>query len=262
MKNDNKNICSIKIISQPSNENPFVIIYKPKNIPSAPLTIDDNNNALSMALHFFPEIKNVVGKKQIEYGLIHRIDTSTDGLLLIATTQQSYDFFINLQKENKFIKRYHAECEYIKNYVEYKKGFPVCKNLIDFDKESLGKEKKEIIQQSAFRFFGPGRKEVRPVIINDKKSALKKVESSKTVFKIYSTKILLEKNSFNNSIIAKCEISNGFRHQVRCHLAWMNLPIKGDLIYNINSTEKELKFTAYELEFIHPITKKNIKFSI
>ena len=99
MKNDNKNICSIKIISQPSNENPFVIIYKPKNIPSAPLTIDDNNNALSMALHFFPEIKNVVGKKQIEYGLIHRIDTSTDGLLLIATTQQAYDFFINLKKD-------------------------------------------------------------------------------------------------------------------------------------------------------------------
>ena len=82
----------IKIIFEPDKNKPFLVIYKPKNLPSAPLNKNDKNNALSQAIQIFPEIQNVTGKKQIEYGLLHRLDTATDGLLLICTTQECYDF--------------------------------------------------------------------------------------------------------------------------------------------------------------------------
>ena len=37
-------INQIKILSEPSIQNPYVIVYKPKGIPSAPLSFDDKNN--------------------------------------------------------------------------------------------------------------------------------------------------------------------------------------------------------------------------
>ena len=89
----------IKIIFEPDKNKPFLVIYKPKNLPSAPLNENDKNNALSQAIQLFPEIQNVIGKKQIEYGLLHRLDTATDGLLLICTTQECYDFLFEQQKK-------------------------------------------------------------------------------------------------------------------------------------------------------------------
>lgn len=254
MNKDKENIQSIKIISSPTKEDPFLIIYKPKNIPSAPLSIDDKNNALSMAIEFFPEIKDVSGKKQIEYGLLHRIDTPTDGLLLIATRQDSYDFLSKEQENNNFIKRYRAKCDFINEYSSLVDGFPFCNNSLEI--KNLNKDSVlEVIQESMFRFYGPGRKEVRPVILDDSKASIKK-----STGKIYTTKIKVLKK---DSIYVDCEITNGFRHQVRCHLAWMNLPIKGDLIYNKNAcSADDFLFTAYELEFLHPVTKKVLKYSI
>ena len=55
-----------------------------------------------------------------------------------------------------------------------------------------------------------------------------------------------------------CRITRGFRHQVRCHLAWIGLPVMGDAVYNMNYSGTEnscdMQFFASELEFPHPIT--------
>jgi 23S rRNA-/tRNA-specific pseudouridylate synthase len=32
-----------------------------------------------------------------------------------------------------------------------------------------------------------------------------------------------------------CRITEGFRHQVRCHLAWVGLPVVGDETYGVSS---------------------------
>ena len=114
----------IKIISEPTYEKSFLIIYKPKNLPSAPLSKTDTDNALYQAMQLFPQIKQVKGKKEIEYGLLHRLDTATDGLLLICTSQHSYDFLIEQQNQNKFIKTYIAECDFIKDNALSLGSFP------------------------------------------------------------------------------------------------------------------------------------------
>ena len=89
----------IDIIKEPTPDKPYLVIYKPKGLPSAPLTTDDKDNALTQACAMYPQIKSVCGKKAIEYGLLHRLDTATDGLIVIAASQECYDFLQNEQKD-------------------------------------------------------------------------------------------------------------------------------------------------------------------
>lgn len=245
----------IQIISPATFENPFVVIYKPQNIPSAPLKDSDKNCALYQTAQFFPDVLKVNGRKSIEKGLVHRIDTATDGLLLLATEQKSYDYFLEQENQGNFIKSYTAICQYIKNLTKLKNGFP--QNLYSQKIENMQSGDNLFLEvKSYFRAFGKGRKEVRPVIKFDKMAALKKSSLVE-----YSTKIKISKTAHN--YICYCQLEKGFRHQVRCHLAWIGLPICGDKVYNPTVQENcEFMFSATGLDFFHPITQKKLQFSI
>ena len=52
------------------------------------------------------------GKKEIEGGMVHRVDTETTGLLLCARNQQFYDYIIQQQNIGNFRKYYTAYCNY------------------------------------------------------------------------------------------------------------------------------------------------------
>lgn len=228
----------ISIIHTPTNEKPFLVINKPKGLPSAPLSADDTNNAVAQAIELFPEIKNVTGKKQIEYGLLHRIDTQTDGLLLIATTQEFYDYMQKEQADGNFFKYYTAKCE----------NLITNGNLIT--NVSAGSQG---TISSYFRPYGPGNKEVRSVTKDCGTAALKKIGSKK----IYNTEYkILNADCGNSECMVECKISQGYRHQVRCHLAWIGLPIVGDIIYNKKkvpeNTQEPMKFSATKIEFEYP----------
>ena len=63
----------------------FIVCDKPAGLPSAPLNANDTKaTALSQMIALCPAILSVKGKKEFEYGLVHRIDTATRGLLLAA----------------------------------------------------------------------------------------------------------------------------------------------------------------------------------
>lgn len=237
----------IEFLNTPSKENQFLVISKPSGLPTAPLSAQDTNNALYLAAQTFPEILNVNGKKEIEHGLIHRIDTVTEGLILIATTQDAYENFINQQKNNNFIKYYTAVCQKNQNK---KEGFP------DFPQPNIFCQN-EFQIQSYFRYFGQGRKEVRPVPIeNLNKTQQKKVEGTS----IYTTNVKIISQE-NDTLKVECNITKGFKHQVRCHLCWANLPIKNDPTYNKNANPSEqIAFYASKLQFLHPVTNQIITF--
>lgn len=237
----------IEFLNTPSKENPFLVISKPSGLPTAPLSAQDTYNALYLAAQTFPEILSVNGKKEIEHGLIHRIDTVTEGLILIATTQDAYENFINQQKNNKFTKFYTAICQKNQNK---KEGFP------DFPQPNIFCQN-EFQIQSYFRYFGQGRKEVRPVPVeNQNKTQQKKVENTS----IYTTNVKIISQQ-NDTVKVECNITKGFKHQVRCHLAWVNLPIKNDPIYNKNANPSEqIAFYASKLQFLHPVTNQIITF--
>lgn len=238
----------IKIIHKPTEDEPYVIISKPADLPSAPLNATETENALCKAAVFFPEIKKVAGKKSIEYGLLHRIDTDTSGLLMIATSQFFYDYMIKEQTEGRFLKTYRAVCNIDNKNSEELGGFPVSNMNTD-----LVKKLKKVTVNSYFRNFGEGLKSVRPVTDDSGKAALKKLGNKKN----YSTEIFLLKfDEQENTAEFQCSISAGYRHQVRCHLAWCGFPIKGDRLYNRNCGSGQLEFQATALKFTDPFTGK------
>ncbi len=233
----------IEIIKEPTSDKPFLVIYKPKGLPSAPLSEDDKDNALAQAAAMYPEIKKVCGKKAIEYGLLHRLDTATDGLLLIAASQDCYDFLMTEQREGRFIKTYSALCDIIPDNAELLGGFP------PVPAPSLRESSAtKLTVISYFRPYGEGRKEVRPVTEASGKAALSKLGSKK----LYTTKIEITKIS-DSQAKAVCEITEGYRHQVRCHLAWAGYPVSGDLLYNSDKKNAEnLLFSATKISFEYP----------
>lgn len=228
----------MKIIKEITEDKPFLIVFKPSGIPSAPLSENDTNNIFFQVAQKYPQVLNVIGRKKIEHGLIHRLDTVTSGLIIIAATQDSYEELIELQKQNKIKKYYKAICEYKPEILQKLKGFPP-------QIEKYSTLKKEYLLKSYFRHYGIGRKEVRPVCENCGKQILKKVEQKK----IYSTKIKILSENEQKIQVETC-ITNGFKHQIRSHLAWLGLPIISDPVYNISKEKNktEMNFCAYKID--------------
>ena len=222
----------IKIIHAPDSQKPFLIIDKPAGLPSAPLNENDKENAFSQAAALFSQILQVKGKKPVEGGLLHRLDTATSGLMIIAATQECYDFLQEEQKEGRIIKTYLAECAVPEPFE--------------------GQGNKSFTIQSYFRPYGPGRREVRPVTADSNKAALDKVEKKV----LYTTDIRIKSiNKEKNTALVECKITNGYRHQVRCHLAWAGLPVINDLLYNPDADKKSteaMHFCACKIEFEYP----------
>lgn len=245
---------NIKIISEPSKENPFIVLYKPHNLPTAPLSNTESNNALCQAEKLFPEINYVKGKKEIEKGLIHRLDTVTAGLVLIATDQIFYEKMIDIQKNNQFIKYYRAFSDICKDNAYTLGNFPPLNGNFE-----LNQCNDTVYTKSYFRPFGNGSKEVRPVTEFSGPAALKKIGNKVE----YETEIKLISNDLKSAELL-CSIKKGFRHQVRCHLAWIGYPCKNDPLYNSLTpvSNNEIGFEACGFEFPHPYTGEKIAFRI
>jgi 23S rRNA pseudouridine1911/1915/1917 synthase len=121
--------------------------------------------------------------------------------------------------------------------------------------------KQQLVIESYFRPYGPGRKLVRPVIDAEKKH--KEIAKDKGSF--YRTEIInIDNNAFTVSI------KRGFRHQIRCHLCWIGFPIKNDPLYSHedkNSNECDLgqrilALRAHVLSFIDPLTGNTEEYRI
>jgi 23S rRNA pseudouridine1911/1915/1917 synthase len=240
----------IKVVHEPSLKEPFAVVYKPHGLPSAPLSVDDKENAFCYAACLFPELYDVCGKKQIEHGLLHRLDNEACGVLLIASTQQSYDFLIEAQKNGKFEKMYSVTCVLNKKNADSLGGFPP---VPDIAETAAGQE---IVLTSSFRPYGEGRKQVRPVTGESGKAAGRK--GGTAVYKTEIQIIDIEKTT----VITHCHITAGYRHQVRCHLAWQGIPAQGDKLYNALYGGGEMQFEGSGISFPHPITGAEVIFSI
>ena len=174
--------------------------------------------------------------------------------MVIAATQDCYDFLSLEQKEGRFIKYYEAECDILSENAKELGGFPPLPLQVQNDLSLRGAlaTKQNISLTSFFRPYGEGRKEVRPVTEEYGKAALSKLGKQK----LYTTSISITKISDDKkTVFVECKITEGYRHQVRCHLAWAGLPVRGDLLYNSNSDIKKaenLLFSATKISFEYP----------
>ena len=211
----------------------------------------------------------VRGKKAVEAGLLHRLDTDTRGLVLFAKDQKVYDFLAARQEAGQMIKTYCA-------FVEPKLSLTMEYNGYGFDvtelsalkelsaaQRGIAAQEQVVVQEriaaklpltleSQFRNFGPGAKRVAPVFPGSR--------HYKKDGRLYTTVIEAADILPSPPLIrVRCCLSRGYRHQVRAHLAAAGLPIVGDPLYAPQGAEAppesaqvSLQLYAVSLEFPDP----------
>lgn len=221
------------------------MVFKPHGLPTAPLREDETHTLLGWYLVRFPEAAAVAGKKNIEHGLIHRLDTPTEGLVLIAKNQAAYDKFQEAQSGDLIRKTYQALCDL--------EGGNDAWKLVGGLPHTI---------QSRFRAWGPGGREVRPVFEGDRRY--------ESAGRDYTTILEALDLSLPGKALCRCSLTRGYRHQVRAHLASLHIPIEGDSLYNRlnasaepeNAAAPVLALSAVSITFPDPDSSASITISL
>ena len=268
----------MRVVRKPNESDPFLLLWKARGVPSVPhanskkrSSCGEEFSAVSFAKERFPELQRVSTHRAGECGLLHRLDTDACGLLLFATTQASYDALFAAQRDGKCLKTYEALCTPNDDNAALLGGFPPEKTVALENAAghaimlpctaalpetvSAGDASPVVrrlpnafIISSQFRAYGTGRRTVRPVTASSNTAARKKSGTQQ-----YITRVQIV-GATENGVLTRCSIANGFRHQVRCHLAWKGLPVRGDTLYNAQYDGTTLQFECVALSFPHPLT--------
>ena len=154
-------------------------------------------------------------------GVVHRLDRPTTGLVLFAKTSKALPRLNKLFAEKKAVKTYWA--------------------LV---KNTPPKQNDRLVHW------------LRKNPKNNKSTAFdREVEGSKKAILSYTVL-----KSLDNFDLLHIDLETGRHHQIRCQLAKIGCPIKGDLKYGFSRSNKDASISlhARTLEFIHPVKKETI----
>ncbi len=162
-------------------------------------------------LEIRPEIKNV--GKAPRYGIVHRLDKDTSGILLIAKNNKALFFFQKQFKTRSIVKKYIALVSGV-----IKEDERVIKTLI-------GRSYNNYKKQKVYLFGEPDSKGKREAI---------------TFLKVIKR--------FSNCTLIEVIPKTGRKHQIRCHLSYINHPIIGDNLYGFKNQDLAKKLNRH---FLH-----------
>jgi 23S rRNA pseudouridine1911/1915/1917 synthase len=214
----------------------FAVIFKPPRMHCAPVRAGNSDTLLDWYAALFPPVMELSGRKEGEGGLLHRLDFETQGLVLCAKNQSALDFLLAVQEQGNFIKEYSAIGQ---KAVSLPPSFPPPPAF------SLHTP---FVIESYFRPFGPGRKQVRPVTDTHNKDRSG----------LYQTEVI----TINESCVFTIKLKKGFRHQIRCHLAWIGRPVRNDPVYGEPSADGFLALRSHRLFFTDPRSGKPCEYGI
>lgn len=154
-------------------------------------------------------------------GIVHRIDKDTSGLLLIAKNNKSHAILTEYFKNHQNIKR---------EYIALICGkFPHESATID---APIGRDPK------------------------DRKKMTVTADNSKNA--ITHLKVL---KKYQDYTLVSLVLETGRTHQIRVHMNYIGYPIYNDPVYNTKKCTEFGQFLhSYKMDFIHPITKKEMHF--
>jgi len=154
-------------------------------------------------------------------GIVHRIDKDTSGLIVIAKNNKSHAILSEYFKEHNNIKR-----EYIALICGH---FPHDSATID---APIGRDPKD-------------RKKMTVTATNSKSA-------------ITHLKVL---KKYKDYTLVSLILETGRTHQIRVHMNYIGYPIYNDPVYNTKkSTEFGQFLHSHKMDFIHPVTKKEMHF--
>ena len=154
-------------------------------------------------------------------GVVHRLDRPTSGVIVFARTSKALPRLNKSFAERKTKKLYWA----------------VVKNLPPKDSDTLTHYLKRNPKQ------------------NKSYANIKEVPESKKAILHYQVLKKLQRY-----VALEIRLETGRHHQIRAQLASINCPIKGDLKYGFDRSNKDgsIHLHARELSFMHPVKKQEI----
>ncbi|MFI3238549.1 MAG: RluA family pseudouridine synthase [Lachnospiraceae bacterium] len=206
------------------------VIYKPAGIAVQASRIGEMDVEHELLNYSVRKDKNAY------VGIVHRLDQPVEGVLVVARTKQVASQLSKQLLDSVLNKKYH-----VISYVSHsKKTLTTSETWISLEDYMLKKGKISVVVPSQ---------------TPDAKIALLRYK-------------LLDQRE--ETAFLDVEIQTGRFHQIRTQFASRNLPIVGDMKYG---TEQSLEYSkkqgiktvalcAYQISFVHPVTRKSMEFSI
>ena len=159
----------------------------------------DEESLVDVLLEKCPEIKGV-GDDDMRPGIVHRLDKSVGGLLVVAKTQKMFEF-LKKQFQDRSVRKEYLALVYGVTSKDYDK--------IDFPIERSSKGFKMAAKPMGTEIGG-------------------RVREAITEFQV--------EQRFVNYTFIRVKIKTGRTHQIRCHMTAYGHPIVGDDLYSTAKT--------------------------
>ena len=159
---------------------------------------------------------------EVFLGVTHRLDRPTSGVVLFARTSKALTRLNEMFKSHEQIK---------KTYWAIVQGCP---------KQPAARLENWLIRNET-----------------QNKSYIAKPHANNAKQAILEYKILVRGENYT---LLEVNLETGRHHQIRCQLAAIGCPVKGDLKYGAKRSNPDggICLHARKIEFIHPVSKENI----
>lgn len=182
----------------------LLIIDKPAGMTVHPGAGFKGETLASALLYHYKDI-SIVGEEH-RPGIVHRLDKDTSGVILVAKTQEMYEFLKNAFQDRKIKKEYIA---LVLGKMEKPHGFidtPIGQSKTDFRKQTVKNPK-------------------------DSKEAL-------TEYKVLE--FLENPDTLDQYSLILVKLHTGRTHQIRVHFSSLGHPLLGDELYGGKKTQIKL----------------------
>jgi 23S rRNA pseudouridine1911/1915/1917 synthase len=211
----------IKIIYEDEN---LLVVDKPAGVvvfPEGATLKNQEKTLIDYLTEKFPELKNA--GETPRYGIVHRLDKDTSGILLVAKNTEALIFlqkqFINTSVLSASLGNKNCDSSsltLLDNRRVEKKYTALATGFI--------REEKGEIKTLIGRAKGDKRKQ-KAYPLTD--ISLKGLREAITDFKVIKR--------FEDYTLLEVQIKTGRRHQIRCHLSYLKHPIAGDKLYGFKN---------------------------
>ncbi len=158
-------------------------------------------------------------------GIVHRLDRDTQGLMIIAKTDEALAHLKAQFQARKIVKKYAARVTGV-----------VAKDTVDID-------------------VPIGRHRNQRTLMTTSTSAIVTPKPAQTLVTV--------KHRWTNQTLIEARPITGRTHQIRVHLAAIGHPVIGDVLYNKHpGKDNALALQAVYLKFVHPLTQQDMEFML
>lgn len=205
----------------------LIVINKPYNLTTHPAPSCKEPTLVNILIKKYPELKELDNERP---GIVHRLDKDTSGLMIIAKNREVQEK-LKLMFQKKEIKKKYLALVY--GILKEEQG--EINVLMDRDQKTK-------IKMRVYSRFG---------------------RESITRYRVIKTF-----SDYNVSLV-EADLLTGRTHQIRVHFSYIGHPILGDNLYVkvqkienpiIEKLVKRQMLHSWELEFIHPVTKRKLHF--